>query len=225
MTDDNPIPASTQAPVPVAGAAEDHQAQVNEAFALERGIKEKWVQINSVGWELAADLYAFHEKGAWGLLGYDTLEEFLAQPDLGMSRVQFFRSIQTWRDLVVVRKVSSTTLSTLNPSKVHEVRAAIMRGDVSVDDALEDAKELGQRDLREKYRKGHKKEEPAEPADGSFKGYDDGEASDEGEVEPKLGTESSDGPAEVEADPALIPCPKCGSWVEVGALDAEEGPE
>ena len=76
----------------------------------------------------------------------------LAQPEIGLSRSWFFRLIQTWRDLVVVRKVSPARLAAIDTTKVEEIRPAIMSGHVKPDAALADAEALGRRDLREKYR-------------------------------------------------------------------------
>jgi hypothetical protein len=102
-------------------------------------------------WALAEHLHEFHEERYWTLLGYETLEEFLAEPEVGMSRSAFFRLVEAWHWLVEVRKVAPARLSELAPSKVQEVLPAIRRGDVSPDDALADAKGFGKRDLREKY--------------------------------------------------------------------------
>jgi hypothetical protein len=131
---------------------EEAEDLVHEAFACEREIKANIATIHADTWTLAEHVYEFHELRGWTLVGYETLEKFLAQPEVGMSRTSFFRLFQTWRDLVEVRKVAPERLSEIEPSKVYEVRPAIMSGKVSPDDALDDAQALGFRDLREKYR-------------------------------------------------------------------------
>jgi hypothetical protein len=129
------------------------EAHTKRGFALERKIKAALGAVHASWWTLSKSLYEFHEGGYWGSLGYETLEEFLVQPDLGLSRRQFFLMTQLWRDLVVVKQIEPERLEALEPSKVREVLPAIMRGDVAIDDALDDAAGLGYRDVVEKYRK------------------------------------------------------------------------
>lgn len=123
----------------------------DRAFALETAIKELLTQGRHVYWQVAERLYEFHEGGLWVALGYATLADFLAQPDLGMSRTTFFQMTRLWRDLVVVRQVPAETIGALEPTKVREVLPAIRRGDVGVDKALDDAASLGYLDLRATY--------------------------------------------------------------------------
>ena len=163
-----------------------------EAFELERKIVGGVAAVSKEAWALAAHVYRFHEGGCWGLLGYDTLEEFLAQPDVSMSRTQFFRLSKTYRDLVVVREIPISALEQIDPSKVHEVAAAISRGEVKVEDALADAEKLGARDLREKYRRNGGA--PALPSSGLG---EDGDGS-----EPGLGQRAPDDPDRRELDSA-----------------------
>ena len=127
------------------------EALSKAAFRLEVGIKKSFARIHESWWTLSRQLYEFHEGGYWSVLGYDTLEEFLAQPDLGMSRRSFFQMTKLWRDLVVTRQIEPDTLADIEPSKVALVTPALMKGDVSVEDALGDARDLGWRDVREKY--------------------------------------------------------------------------
>lgn len=142
-------------------SSEEAEDLVHEVFETERKIKADLAAIVADTWTLAEHLYDFHELRGWTLLGYETLNEFLAQPDIGLSRSTFFRAVQAWRDLVKVKKVAPARLSGIEPSKAQEVLPAIMRGDVKVDDALDDAVALGKRDLREKYRLSAGKVAPA----------------------------------------------------------------
>lgn len=134
-----------------------------QAFKMERRIIANAEKVSGATWELAKDLFEFHEAGGWTHVGYDTLEEFLARPELGMSRGQFFRLTQMWRDLVLVKAVEPKELETTEPTKVREVLPSIMRGEVSVEDGLADAKELGKMDLRRKYNPKERKQEPDAP--------------------------------------------------------------
>lgn len=131
---------------------EEADALVHQAFELEREIKRQCIAAHAAYWDLAASLWRFHEIRGWTKLGYEKLEEFLAQPEIGISRSSFFRAVQAWRDLVVVKEIAAPRLSRIQPSKVQEVLPAIMRGNVKAERALDDAEALGFRDLREKYR-------------------------------------------------------------------------
>lgn len=134
--------------------AQATKAAVDAAFRLEQRIITNTQRASKATWALAKDLYDLHETGAWALLGYETLNEFLARPELGISRSSFFRMTKSWRDLVVVRQIPRQTVEALDPSKVQEVIPAIMRGQVAPETALADAAEMGKGDLRIKYRKG-----------------------------------------------------------------------
>ena len=128
------------------------QALVDAAFELERKIKTAARDFHTSWWELAEALYTFHEEGSWKLLDYDSLDAFLAQPDLGISRAHFFRMTKMWRDLVITKGIAPATLHAIEPSKAREVVPAIMRGEVKPSDALADATELSYSDVRFKYR-------------------------------------------------------------------------
>jgi hypothetical protein len=130
----------------------EQQELVTAAFDTHRLIKTGIVAVEKEMWALAEHVYRFHEGGMWGLLGHDTIDEWLADPEVTMKRTQFFRLSKMYRDLVVVRQVPIKKLEELQQSKVAEVVPAIMRGDVKVDDALADVKVLGARDLRIKYK-------------------------------------------------------------------------
>ena len=170
------------------------EAIVSAAFESERRIKIAAVNIHEAWWELAEQLYLFHERGYWSYLGYESLDEFLAQPDLGMSRSQFFAMTKMWRDLIVVKQLDAGRVKQLEPSKVKEVTPAIMRGDVDVDKALDDAAGMSYRDVKTTYRP-EKQSQHGTRADGSE-------------------------PLDASAEPVYVQCEACGSWY---LPDVEEG--
>jgi hypothetical protein len=195
---DHPVPATQAREM----TKEEADAFVSAAFQAERKIKQAALRAHESWWELASALYEFHEAGYWRALGYDSLDEFLAQPDMSLSRSTFFQMTKTWRDLVVVKKLPASTLAEIEPSKVQEVTPAIMRGDVSPEDALDDAKGLSYRDVRRKYR-------PEEAA--------------------KHGQKPDDSvPLSAGHEPIPVKCGTCGQWYTPDApIDstAEEVPE
>lgn len=131
---------------------EETDKLVHEAFELEREIKTKVVGGREAWWQLAEVLYRFHEKSDPKYLGYEDVDEFLAQPEIGLSRRSYFRAVQLWSELIVVKQLPAAEVTEIEPSKAREVMPAIMRGDVKVEDALDDARALSKRDVIEKYR-------------------------------------------------------------------------
>lgn len=176
---------------------EEVQERVDHAFDLETRIKSSYVHVHEAWWDLSEHLFLFSEGGCWVLLGYDRLEDWLAQPDLGMSRSQFFLMVKLWRDLVVTRQIEPASLHEIEPSKVREVAPAIMKGEVEIEDALDDARELGYRDVREKYHPGNRAKHGQDPDD----------------AKSKLAAED---------EPERTQCPACGSWVTEEELASHE---
>lgn len=120
-------------------------------FQLEAEIKSYIGQGRQAMWELARAMYEFNEESGWTALNYENQSEWLAQPEIGMTRTQFFRLVRKYRELVVRRELPAESLVELEPSKVDIVLPAIEEGRVTVEEALEDAKSMGARDLREHY--------------------------------------------------------------------------
>jgi hypothetical protein len=139
---------------------EEADALRHRAFECERRVKAAIAQLHEDKWALAEALYEFHQERYWELLGgYETLNEFLAQPEIGLRRSTYFRLVQVWRDFVEVKRVEPARLRQIEPSKAYVVLPAVMRGNVKVEDALNDAEALGWRDLREEYRRGKSQRE------------------------------------------------------------------
>jgi hypothetical protein len=200
----------SDAPFPAAPEHRDltpgeQDALRQEAFAVERAIIAGQKAVSTEMWKLAEHVYRFHEGGMWGLLGYDTLEEFLAQPEVTMRRTQFFRLSKAWRDLVVTKQIPVSRLEQIEPSKVHEVTPAIMRGEKKVDEALADAESMGVRDLRIAYDNGS---EP-EPGDGVSAGVPGGSGAD---------SSPAPEPPPLDDEAVRVECPTCHSMVVPEAL-------
>lgn len=177
-------------------AVERREAEAAQrAFALETTIRGVWADTHEGMWRVAEALYEFHELEGWRFLGADTLNEWLAQPELAMSRRQFFLLSKMWRDLAVVRKVPTSALKQLPPSKVAEVLPAINRG-ADLKKALADVKSMGARDLRREYR-GEREQEPPKDDNGAT-------------------PESHDGSG---GESAQVQCEACGSWYVPGGGD------
>lgn len=177
---------------------EESEQLTNAAFDLERVIKARVGGAREAWWELAESLYAFHELRGWTLLGYDSLELFLAQPDVGMSRRSFFRAVQTWRDLAVTKQLPASQLKEIEPSKATQIAPAILSGSVDAEDAMDDAKELSFRDVVEKYSLAGQKRSGQKPDDST--------------------------PLDASKEPKYVRCPHCRSYVPEDTLPSQYPP-
>ncbi len=161
-------------------------ALVDKVFKIEREIKKSCVTLHKVSWDLAHLLYEFDEEVGWKILGFDSLNEWLAQPEIGMPRRSYDEARKVWRDLCVTKQVPAKELEEVELSKVNEVLPAIMSGHVKTKDALADVKALGKRDLREKY--------------------------DPDKVKQLGASTITTAPLDAEKEPERVKCPLCGEW-------------
>jgi hypothetical protein len=184
-------------PQPKAREVSDEEARelVHVAFELEREIKACVNQIHVDTWALAKALYEFREHGTHKLLGYETLEEFLGQPEIGISRSWFMALANMWRDLVVVRQVSPGRLEGIEPTKVRETMRAIRAGDVHPEKALDDAAALSRSDVIEKYQPANIARHGQSPDDST--------------------------PLDASAEPERIRCPLCDGWTTEDVIEGK----
>lgn len=126
-------------------AAQERASQIEGAIkASVLNIRMEWVT-------LAHGLHEFHAMKGWAVLGYETLEEWLAAPEIELSRSRVFALIAAYQEYVIERKVPEVKLGRVDMTKAEEVLPAVRRGQVSWQQALSDAEVLGFRDLRERY--------------------------------------------------------------------------
>lgn len=131
--------------------AEEQQQRAAACFQIETSIKSAIAEGKKALWDLAENLYLFDEESGWTALGYENQAEWLAQPDIGITRTAYFRLVRKWRELVIFRKLPITKLVELDGSKVDIVMPAIEGKAIDINTIIEDVQELGARDLREKY--------------------------------------------------------------------------
>jgi predicted RNase H-like HicB family nuclease len=130
---------------------EEAEERKKKAFGLHVDVRDALSQGRAALWETARALYEFDEMHGWTALGYDRIGDWLADPEISITKSQFYRLTGVWRELVVIRKVDTTSVRELEPSKVDIVLPAVRSGRVKLDEALEDTKSMGARDLREEY--------------------------------------------------------------------------
>ena len=152
---------------------EEWDAVVKRATDIEDRIRQAIGAGRLALWALIEAAYEFEEEQGWIALGYDSKDEWLAQPEIGISRTQFFRMVRTWRTLVIRRQVDVPTLVRLDTSKVGIVLGAIEASRVDVEEALADADALAVRDLRTKYMR------PEDEQDGRSHAHSDADATDD----------------------------------------------
>lgn len=128
---------------PPARKVDAHDAHNRLVF----GIKASHLALSAV----AQACHEIHEQQAWSELGYDTLSEYLASPEIGMSRSAFYDLCAIWERYVLEGGADPQALQAGGPSKLVVPIPAIKAGEVTVIEALEDVEALGLRDLRSKY--------------------------------------------------------------------------
>lgn len=192
-------------------SSKELEQKAEVAFALEHRIKGYVGAMMRTGWQLAEDLYRFQEMGAWALLDYDNLGQWLAQPEVNISRTTFFRLTRSYRALVLDHGVKPEQLAELDPSKVAEVLPALKRGDVALDKALADVKALGARDLRTEY--GSSKDSSGSEDPGASQDPGPGlSGAHNGSQEPSR-TEAARQADQVHEQRGRQRCPACGQFI------------
>jgi hypothetical protein len=121
------------------------------AGKLDLAIRTGVQKTRRLAWETAKDLYEFHEMRGYELLGYETLGAWLADPEVTLSRAGYFRLVEGYRELVVIRQIPAATLSTLDVTKVQIALPAIKQSKEPLEDTISNLQALGAQDLREMY--------------------------------------------------------------------------
>jgi hypothetical protein len=129
---------------------QDAEARAQAMFEVEQRIKDAFAQGRAAMWDAAKAMHEFDQENGWTALGYEKLGDWLADPGIQMTRATYYRWVGTYRKLLQ-RKVDESELRELDVSKVDIVLGAVEAGRVELDDALADVKELGARDLRDRY--------------------------------------------------------------------------
>lgn len=98
--------------------------------------------------EIARAAYELRETSGWVPLGYGSMDEMLAQPEVSMERSAFLRAAQVW-DLYAVRGgVEIRQLAAADSSKLITLAPRVRSGELSPAQATEQAQSLSLRDLR-----------------------------------------------------------------------------
>jgi hypothetical protein len=130
---------------------EERQQRSEVCFALEEAIKEAIARGREALWDLAANFYHFNENSGWSALGHEDCSEWLAQPEINITKSQYYRLIRRHKEMVLGRNVPMEQLVQLEPSKLDMVLPSVELGKITWEEARDDLTSLGARDLKEKY--------------------------------------------------------------------------
>lgn len=95
--------------------------------------------------------WRIREAEGWVALGYSSLRELCAQPEVSISASHFYRLAAVWDAFVVRGGADPERLAEADVGKLSVCVAKVASGDVSADDALDDAIGMGVRDLKAQY--------------------------------------------------------------------------
>jgi hypothetical protein len=130
---------------------EEQQKRAERCYALQETVKAGLVAGRTALWQMARALHEFDQEQGWLALGYDALGDWLADPDIGISKSAYYRLTKNWRGLAVKRRVPEDQILELEPSKVDIVLPRVESGEITLERALKDVRALGYRDLRDQY--------------------------------------------------------------------------
>ena len=136
---------------PVELTAEEAQERAEVMYSLNQRITTGLSAGRVAMWDVAEACFELNEENGWTALHYDTLAEYLADPEVSMTKTVFYRLVSAYRETVVRRQIPKSTVQGIDYSKVEIVMGKVRTGEVDVEEALSDAKEMGWRDLREEY--------------------------------------------------------------------------
>ena len=124
----------------------------DDAYEMEKRLKAALRLTRRSLMDVCAACHDISRNHAYEALGYETLAEFLAQPEIGMARSEFFLAAQIHDVFVLEHGIDPDRLAEAGMAKLGVVLPKVKEGDISVEEAVEDATSMATRDLREEYR-------------------------------------------------------------------------
>ena len=180
---------------PVELTAEEAQERAEVMYSLNQRITTGLSAGRVAMWDVAEACFELNEENGWTALHYDTLAEYLADPEVSMTKTVFYRLVSAYRETVVRRQIPKSTVQGIDYSKVEIVMGKVRTGEVDVEEALSDAKEMGWRDLREEYW-GPREQTPSQAPGQDDDGDDGGGDPDPSKPEPPDPDDDDDLPVE-----------------------------
>ena len=96
--------------------------------------------------------FELRETDGWARLGYRSIGEYLAQPEVTMRRSSFYERAAIWEWYVVTGGLDPARLSRVGWYKLKVTLGAVIAGRVDAGTAIDDGVALAAGDLRAKYR-------------------------------------------------------------------------
>lgn len=124
---------------------------VDAAHRVEQEIVKGCKLARSALTYLAPRLLRFYEERMWEALGYDSMNQFLASPEIELSPSYVKAISYTYRDLVVHRGVPAQELEGVDLRKLQYALPAVKSGDVKWQEAVSDARALSRPDMQDRY--------------------------------------------------------------------------
>jgi hypothetical protein len=131
---------------------DEAEQRAEVAHGLYETVKAALAAGRTAMWAMAEALYEFDEGSHWLSLNHDTLGEWLAQPEINMTRRTYYRCVSAWRRYHVMWKLDAPTLAQLDLTKADIIAPAVEKGRVKLKDAIGDIRELSANSLRENVR-------------------------------------------------------------------------
>lgn len=135
----------------VSAALVDASGVTLAAHTAHQALADAVSNINTL-WMIAAEAcYHLREGQGWQHLGYGSLNEYLAQPELGVERSKFLKLARIWDVFAVEGRVPRERLAGLAWTKLLVTQPSVSAGEITAADAIDDVGALARRDLEEKY--------------------------------------------------------------------------
>jgi hypothetical protein len=125
-------------------AIEDAQAAHFKLVEGQRGVRLSLAL-------MAEGCHLLHHDEGWKHLGFETLSEYLAAPEIEISRTDFYRMVEIWSAYVLNGGVEPSSLQGAGPSKLEVPLPALSAGVVTPEQAVADASSMTRKDLRTHY--------------------------------------------------------------------------
>jgi len=123
------------------------------ALEVEARIKEALAEGKSALWKASEAMWEFEQIQGWASLGYTSLNKWLEDPEIDMTRGTYYRLVRTWQKLAIEKGIERPQLEQVSMSKAALVADEVASGKVRPATALKDVQQLTAEQLREKYDK------------------------------------------------------------------------
>ena len=129
----------------------DPERAVNDAQAAHEKILHGLSTARLALAECAEGCHDLHVSKGWETLGYDSLSEYLAAPEITLSRTEFYRMVDIWKSYVLEGGLPPMQLQGAGETKLAVPLPALKDGLVSAEQAVSDATALTRKELESRY--------------------------------------------------------------------------